>query len=398
MHPSEITILFVDDSRLVRAAAKKILSNTYHLIEAVDGKAAWETLNSTQTIDLVISDLSMPNLGGLELVKCIRQSEDEGIQSLPIIIASGADKGDGNRQTVLAAGANAFIRKPFNGKTLNDSIQSLIQVNQQTESVNIQSKPPRALKAFSEDEFLRQGEALIAQANRHHREVSLLKIEIDKYKVLFLRQGKAFIDHLAKQILELLMTSKGTQHIVARTGLAEFSVLLPDADPISARHMADSYKCALEKQAFSINDSNTQITVSAGLSCPVLRYDTQFKQLITDANEKLAIAYGCGGNVIITDSANPLNPQKSKRTNHTPTNASSTARRAPSPLDQLAHLGKELIRNDVDADRLLDKLLPLLHYWSREKSGLCQLQIQQLEKTLQKQTDKPKTEHATHPA
>jgi two-component system cell cycle response regulator len=59
------TILVVDDSRLMRVAARKLLNSDFEILEAEDGETAWDILQSNRQINLVMSDLSMPNLDGL---------------------------------------------------------------------------------------------------------------------------------------------------------------------------------------------------------------------------------------------------------------------------------------------------------------------------------------------
>ena len=89
------TILVVDDSRLMRVAARKILKNDFDILEAADGEQAWTSLQENSHIILVMSDLSMPNLDGLGLLKRIRESESEELKCLPVIIVTGAEDDDG---------------------------------------------------------------------------------------------------------------------------------------------------------------------------------------------------------------------------------------------------------------------------------------------------------------
>ena len=122
-------ILVVDDSRLMRVAARKILKNDFEILEAEDGELAWNILQDNREINLVMSDLSMPRLDGLGLLKRIRESTDVHSKELPVIIVTGAEDDDGSKTSALAAGASDFITKPFESVQLLARTQT--QVKQQ---------------------------------------------------------------------------------------------------------------------------------------------------------------------------------------------------------------------------------------------------------------------------
>jgi CheY-like chemotaxis protein len=106
-------LLIVDDSRLMRHALKKILSDGYTLIEAEDGEGAWDKLRKTPGVQAVFTDLSMPGMDGFGLLKCIREADNAAIQSLPVIVITGNEDDTVVKEKALAAGASSFITKPF---------------------------------------------------------------------------------------------------------------------------------------------------------------------------------------------------------------------------------------------------------------------------------------------
>ena len=65
-------ILIVDDSKVIRVTARKILRDHFETVEAVDGENAWEILSSEEPFSLVVSDLTMPELDGYGLLERIR--------------------------------------------------------------------------------------------------------------------------------------------------------------------------------------------------------------------------------------------------------------------------------------------------------------------------------------
>ena len=106
-------ILVVDDSKLVRLAASKILSEKFDPVFAEDGEEAWRKIREDNTIQVIFTDLGMPKLDGYELIGRIRQSDNEAIRNQPIIVITGAAEEEGVRRKVLELGATDFITKPF---------------------------------------------------------------------------------------------------------------------------------------------------------------------------------------------------------------------------------------------------------------------------------------------
>jgi len=103
-------ILFVDDSGSIRALVKMILEEAgYEVITGEDGTDALQFLNG-QRIDLVITDLHMPRMNGLELIREIRMLQD--YRFIPILFLTTETKSDLKREA-KAAGATGWITKPF---------------------------------------------------------------------------------------------------------------------------------------------------------------------------------------------------------------------------------------------------------------------------------------------
>ena len=99
-------LLIVDDSKVIRVTARKILRDHFETIEAVDGENAWELLSGEETFALVVSDLTMPRLDGFGLLERIRSSHLPQVRELPVIIITGANDTDafaGQRGILLSA-------------------------------------------------------------------------------------------------------------------------------------------------------------------------------------------------------------------------------------------------------------------------------------------------------
>ncbi|WP_426238092.1 hybrid sensor histidine kinase/response regulator [Pseudomonas sp. TWP3-2] len=126
-HPAEAArkrILVVDDSLTVRELQRKLLLNRgYDVAVAVDGMDGWNALRS-EDFDLLITDIDMPRMDGIELVSLLRR--DNRLQSLPVMVVSYKDREE-DRRRGLDAGADYYLAKAsFHDDALLDAVVELI--------------------------------------------------------------------------------------------------------------------------------------------------------------------------------------------------------------------------------------------------------------------------------
>ncbi len=108
-------ILVADDSPSIRKFVSFALAmQGYEIISAADGMEALEKLPN-QKVNLVITDLNMPNVDGFELIKSIRSNEE--FKEIPIIILSSL-AGSDEIQRGMNYGANSYLIKPFDPKRI----------------------------------------------------------------------------------------------------------------------------------------------------------------------------------------------------------------------------------------------------------------------------------------
>ncbi len=119
----ETTILVVDDSATMRQLIGLTLKKVQgcHVVEAQDGAEAVARLGDGPC-DLIITDIKMPEMDGLELVRHVRGPL--GMCELPIIIVTTKGE-EGARDQGLRAGANAYLTKPLSGVQLVDLVHRL---------------------------------------------------------------------------------------------------------------------------------------------------------------------------------------------------------------------------------------------------------------------------------
>lgn len=116
-------ILVVDDSRVVRKLIISILSTKNHdCLEAENGFDALEQIVQND-VDLIIADLNMPKMTGLELVKTIRRSSEYNY--IPILMLT-TEQSDESKRMCIEAGANIYLSKPVPPDHIIAEVDSLL--------------------------------------------------------------------------------------------------------------------------------------------------------------------------------------------------------------------------------------------------------------------------------
>ncbi|SEA62397.1 two-component system, chemotaxis family, response regulator CheY [Desulfuromusa kysingii] len=120
------TVLIVDDSNTMRKIVSRSLRQAGidfdQILEAADGQEALDVLGANK-VDVVLSDINMPNMTGLEFLKA--KAEDDAIKDIPVVMIStetGADIID----EAKSYGAKGAIKKPFTPDLINETLGPLL--------------------------------------------------------------------------------------------------------------------------------------------------------------------------------------------------------------------------------------------------------------------------------
>lgn len=124
MSPGPPTILIVDDSRTVRSLVRGALeAERYEVMEASDGPSALEAL-AASSADVVITDVNMPEMDGIHLVRIVREMPN--YRFTPILILTTED-GAHMKQRGREAGATGWLVKPFDPERLRQTVVQVLR-------------------------------------------------------------------------------------------------------------------------------------------------------------------------------------------------------------------------------------------------------------------------------
>lgn len=301
-----IRILIVDDSRLMRKSVSRILRNLNDVVEAEHGEAGWEMLQKDETIRIVCCDLSMPVMDGFGFLEKVRNSEDERIRAMPVIIVTGQEDSEENRNRIFEAGASDFVSKPFDSAQLKACIKTHSRLQKTTNALEKKESELEDVAAVdpltglgTRAFFTKSAEQAISFARRHDAELIFTHIQVDNMRELFLKVGKRTASALLKKIGEILMKNSRQEDMVCRMGLDGFSSLLRTCDLNGAVRMTDRVRDMVSslKLQHGVNQQNA--TVSAAVVRIKVEENTTVDDVLRKLKAMLVQAQDQGGNKVI---------------------------------------------------------------------------------------------------
>jgi two-component system chemotaxis response regulator CheY len=117
-------VLVVEDSKAIRSMMRVSLEEAgFSVMEAGNGFEALKSL-PTRTFDLIVTDINMPDINGLELISFVRSNP--AYTRIPLIIVS-TEKSDEDKKRGLALGASSYVVKPFSKQELMAAVESVLE-------------------------------------------------------------------------------------------------------------------------------------------------------------------------------------------------------------------------------------------------------------------------------
>ena len=301
-------LLIVDDSKVVRITARKILGDYFETVEALDGENAWDILTSEAPFSLVISDLSMPNLDGFGLLERIRHTHLPHISSLPVIIITGANDSEAIKERATEAGATDFIGKPFDSVHLLARAQAHAsahsnaqELKEETIALEETSAIDPLTKIANERTFMERGYQLLAYAVRHNTRLSVFHIEVDNFGDIYKTHGDGVAESIVQTVASTLTTAIRHEDTAARLGTARFSLLLPGLNNNGIHNLADRIRKNISERVLKHGEARIHYSVSIGVAAMEIRRNTRFDDLLTVAGNRLAYAIAHGGDQAVYD-------------------------------------------------------------------------------------------------
>ncbi len=293
-------ILIVDDDDMVREALKDFLEFHDFAITAVDSAAqALQTLAGND-FDLVISDLVMPKMDGIALIKAIREAGKE----IPLLVMTGFASIEYAVES-MKAGATDFITKPLKF----DHIMLIINRVLETSTLRQMAREREYYKDLSNSDGLTRignyrhfNHVLrleIDRQRRYARPLTLLMIDIDDFKRTNDRFGHLIGDMVLIMIASLLKDEVRGFDFVARYGGDEFMVILPEVSEKAALAVGRRIMKSINLHEFSSPEYNEIIQVSVTIGIASFPKDAgEAQDLVAKADRAMYAGKSAGKNCL----------------------------------------------------------------------------------------------------
>lgn len=258
-------ILFVDDSKVMLKTAAKILKAEFDVVTAVDGNDAWAKLEKDHDIQVLFTDINMPDCDGYELLKFVRTSDDPGLNAMPVILVTGADDDLAARQTALDRGATDFINKKSLGEELLPRARAHARYQRISRQLQARSTIDPVTGLANEHGLLDRLEQDIAYARRHEHELALMRIEIDHLVALYEVRGNQVVEPIVIQVADLIRSRIRKEDTAAHIGLGGFAISVPGGQLRGVEAMATWLREHAEAMSLDIDGHQLAITLTTAV-------------------------------------------------------------------------------------------------------------------------------------
>ncbi len=263
-------VLAVDDSAISRKLVERsLLGAGYEVLLAQDGREALD-LFAQHLPAVVVTDWSMPDIGGLELCRRIRQ-DFQDCHSHLILLTSNTDK----EQIVegLAAGADDYLTKPFHAGELVARVEVGRRIAELHREIQAKNRLLEEMALTDALTGLPNRRAVdvwasrqLSAAARHDFPFWVVMADLDLFKKVNDTYGHDAGDTVLKTFAEILRAHTRQSDICARLGGEEFLVMLTHADKEGTRTAVERIRKQLESTIFAFGDSTTAVTASFGIA------------------------------------------------------------------------------------------------------------------------------------
>ena len=272
------SILIIDDDEQIRLMLMRLLAAENECTEAESAERALALMDE-QKFDLVISDINMPGLSGLDLVPAIIEKDPDAV----VIMVSGQQTIDYAIEA-MRVGSFDYITKPINVDHIEAAVRRALthhrllsekrryehhleeMVRERTAELEYLAYHDRLTDLPNRTLFVDRCDKAIVDANANGHLVSVMLISLDRFKNINDTLGHTATDQLLKDVAVRLRATLDRQAMAARFRGAEFAVLLDNiTNRVEAEAVCESIR-DMFKQSFAVANQEIFLTPSIGIT------------------------------------------------------------------------------------------------------------------------------------
>lgn len=313
LNPANSLILAVDDDRdNLRLVSAALRHYGYRVEVAQNGQEALDKLQSI-TPDLILLDINMPGMSGLEVLKVIRQREDY----INIILVSARSETD-DIVKGLDTGADDYVCKPFEPTELLARVRAQLRIKDLTDRLAVANRRLEALVDIDDLTGLYNMRSVFAKldneinrAKRYNRAVAVVMLDLDNFKVVNDDHDHLFGSFVISEVGRLIQNNIRGVDFGARYGGDEFLVALTETTVEGATLFAERLRKVIAGYVFEKDTDSMRLTASIGVAVVLpAQQAVDAKSLVRYADHALYEAKNAGKNRVANFDMSSLSMRK----------------------------------------------------------------------------------------
>jgi diguanylate cyclase (GGDEF)-like protein len=288
-------LLVVDDHEdNVEVLKARLEARGYEVRGAQDGEAALEAVQQWVP-DLVLLDVMMPKVDGLEVVRRIKANDS--LPFIPVIMQTALDSTE-RMVAGFEAGADDYVTKPINFQELEARVKSLLRIKALQEAL---AERERQLSEMNDNRRSLESKLhkMFEHSYRLHEPISCVMCDLDHFKKVNDTYGHQVGDNVLKELAQILKGEAREIDTVGRYGGEEFLLLLPGTVLDSAVTFAERLRQRVEEHTFSYDGGTFKRTMSSGVAAWPHPRVSDAEALLRSADDALYVAKELGRNRVI---------------------------------------------------------------------------------------------------
>ncbi len=256
----EKTILIVDDTVENLDILAELLED-YDVIDAISGQDALDIIQE-EAVDLILLDIMMPTMDGYEVCQHLKANPET--QDIPIIFLT-AKSDEASIEKAYDVGGADYVTKPFRPKELLSRVRKELKIQDMMKELKLMASTDPMTKLYNRRYFTQAAQNLYNLAKREHTPLSLVMLDIDKFKSINDTYGHDIGDHAIIHLATTIQNHQRKSDLSARFGGEEFVILLPNTDLDGAQIFAEKLRQDIESSSLPLGeDQQLNFTISLG--------------------------------------------------------------------------------------------------------------------------------------
>jgi diguanylate cyclase (GGDEF)-like protein len=301
-----VKILLAEDSAFARQLLRGTLAaGGYEVVQVEDGERAWQALQGPEAPSLALLDWMMPGLDGLEVCRRVRAAAREPY--VYIIILTGRERPQDVVEG-LAAGADDYLRKPFDNQELQARIRTgrrMVELHQQLiaarEALREQATTDALTGLANRRTILETLGRELERSRRAGTPCAVVFVDLDHFKRINDTHGHAAGDAVLRQAATTMRCTLRPYDLLGRYGGEEFVAVLPGCDVAGARAAAERLRAAVAAAPTLVGELALRVTCSIGVAGGGAARGADRDRLLSAADAALYRAKQSGRDRVMVD-------------------------------------------------------------------------------------------------